>query len=189
MRFPLIIMAVCLVAVPAAPQPAPVSAAGVEEIYVARSLRESRVPPTAYCAQERIGFGGAVAEDQYTFHSIASRVADALVTSAKERTVGRAHACVAPAANPRTLNFYAEGAIDTVSFKAIGDCRAAEADKPEPGITFYSCFLELRGLPQGYAGGYLTSSTIVSRHPEGETSDPPGYVQSSIATIRLWKRR
>ena len=134
MRFvPLLITGV-LVPAAVAQQSGPAAVKGVEEIYVARSLRESRVPPTAFCAQERIGFGGSVAEDQYSLHSIASRGTDALVTSAKERTVGQGHACIAPAANSPSLNFYLEGAIGAVSFKAIGDCRAAEPNKPEPGI-------------------------------------------------------
>lgn len=48
----------------------------VEDIYVARSLRLSRLTPTAYCAQERVGFAGSTAEDQYTFHSTATRASD-----------------------------------------------------------------------------------------------------------------
>src|SRR5262249_812672 len=87
MRFASLFIAAVWLSPAAVAQPGPASVAAVEEIYVARSLRESRVPPTAYCAQERIGFGGAVAEDEYTFHSIVSRVADARVTNAKERTV------------------------------------------------------------------------------------------------------
>ncbi len=29
----------------------------------------------------------------------------------------------------------------------------------------------------------------MSRQPIGAVSDPPGYVQPSIATMRLWKKR
>jgi len=55
----------------------------VENIYVARSLRESRVAATEFCAQARVGFGDATVEDQYTFRSIATRVADGLMVDAE----------------------------------------------------------------------------------------------------------
>ena len=44
-------------------------------------------------------------------------------------------------------------------------------------------------LPDAYMGGQLTTNTIGSQNALGAVTDPPGYVQSSIATIRLWKRR
>jgi hypothetical protein len=183
-------IATCCVPTAAAQEPgAPSIATPVEEIYVVRSLRQSRATPTPNCAEESAGFGGAIAEDQYALHSVATRPADGLVINASKKTVGRVLACVGPTADPLILNFYAEGAVGGVSFKGIGDCSRAKADHPEPGITFYSCFLKLRDLPQGYASGQLTSSTILSREPIGGESDPPGYVQSSIATIRLWRRR
>jgi hypothetical protein len=51
------------------------------------------------------------------------------------------------------------------------------------------CFLDLQGLPPNYIGGQLTSNTVLSRVAVGETSDPTGYTQPSIVTVRLWKRR
>jgi len=44
-------------------------------------------------------------------------------------------------------------------------------------------------LPDPYLGGLLMANTINSRAPLGGVSDPPGYTQPSIATVRLWKRR
>ena len=163
--------------------------ATIEDIYVARSLRESRVMPTRYCAEERIGFGGTSFEDQYTFWSVETRPSDGLITKADQTAIGDVHACFTPTADPLILNFYGEGTLAGISFTAIGECSLAQADEPEPGITFASCSLDFRDLPEGYVGGHLTSSSILSRQPIGTVSDPPGYVQSSIATIRLWKRR
>jgi hypothetical protein len=51
------------------------------------------------------------------------------------------------------------------------------------------CFMELSGLPAPYVGGQLTTNTVGSRNALGDRTDPPGYTQPSIATIRLWKRR
>jgi hypothetical protein len=69
-----------------------------------------------------------------------------------------------------------------------GQCTRLKTDFPEPGITVWTCFLELSGLKDPYKGGMLTTSTVDSRNPLGETSDPPGYTQPTIATVRLWRR-
>ena len=170
-------------------QPVAFQSGSVEEIYVARSLRQSRGTHTAYCAQQRVGFAGSTFEDQYSFQSIATRPSDGLVTNANVNTIGRLHACFGSTADPLTTNFYAEGVLGEVSFTGVGECRVARRDYPEPGMTVYRCFLELRGLPSGYVGGQLTTNTVASRQPVGEASDPAGYVQPSIATVRLWRRR
>jgi hypothetical protein len=76
-----------------------------------------------------------------------------------------------------------------LSFTGHGKCRANRADVPEAGITAYRCFLQLTDLPTRYIGGQLTTNTITSRAAIGEVSDPSGYVQPSIAAVRLWKKR
>ena len=161
----------------------------VEDIYIARSMRESRVTPTEFCAQARIGFGGARFEDQYTFRSTETRASDGLMVNTNVSTIGRLHACFGSTSDPATSNFYAEGGLGGVSFTGSGECRRAKQDYPEPGIALLRCFLELRDLPDGYIGGQLTTNTVGSRNLIGENSDPPGYTQPSIATVRLWKRR
>jgi hypothetical protein len=103
-------------------------------------------------------------------------------------TIGWLRACFGSTSDG-TLNFYAEGVLGEVSFTGTGDCRAFKQDFPEPGITGYRCFLELYDLPSGYVGGQLTTNSVVSRNAIGEKSDPPGYTQPSIATVRLWKGR
>ena len=70
-----------------------------------------------------------------------------------------------------------------------GRCGPIANDFPEPGISSNRCFLILSNLTPPYAAGVLTTNSIASRQPIGEQSDPPGYVQPSIATIRLWRRR
>jgi hypothetical protein len=163
---------------------------GVEEIYIARTLVQSRLASlTPECAQERVGFAGATVEQQFTLHSVTTRSDDGLLTNTKQNTIGHAHGCLGPSGDPLKINFFLEGTIGAIPFKAIGDCRWAMPDQPEPGIRFLSCFLPLGDLPEGYVSGYLTSSSISSRQAVGEVSDPFGYLQSSIATIRLWRRR
>jgi hypothetical protein len=104
-------------------------------------------------------------------------------------TTGTLHACFGSTSDPTVLNFYGEGVLADVRFTGAGDCRALKRDHPEPGVTAYRCFLELRDLSKGYVSGLLTTNTVVSRTSIGEKSDPPGYTQLSIAAVRLWKRR
>ena len=165
------------------------AADSVEDIYIARSLRVSRVPPTAYCALERTGFENAGIEDHYNFQSVSARVSDGLITNGNVSTIGTLHACFGPTSDPLTSNFYAEGALGSVSFTGKGECRMAKKDFPEPGLNVYRCFLEIRNLPGDYVAGQLTTNTVTSRQSIGEVSDPPGYIQPSIATVRLWKKR
>jgi hypothetical protein len=75
-----------------------------------------------------------------------------------------------------------------VSFTGIGDCRTLKPDFPESGITVYRCYLELRNLSNGYVSGLLTTNTVISSELLGSQSQPPGYMQASIATVRLWRR-
>ena len=37
----------------------------VEDIYIARSIRESRSAPTDFCAKTRTGFGSQIYEDRF----------------------------------------------------------------------------------------------------------------------------
>ena len=67
--------------------------------------------------------------------------------------------------------------------------RASKIDFPEAGLFPVRCQLILSGLPAPYVGGLLTTNTMTSRAAFGGDTDPPGYTQASIATIRLWKSK
>ena len=164
------------------------AARAVEDIYIARSVRTSRVMPTDFCAESRVGFGSTF-EDLFNLHATTTRTSDGRMTEALGDRIGQLRVCVGRTSNPLRLNFYAEGDLGAVAFTGKGDCEAPKLDFPEPGITVYRCFLDLTDLPRGYTGGLLTTNTVASRQLIGATSDPAGYVQSSIATVRLWKQR
>lgn len=163
--------------------------AQVEEIYIARSVRESRVVPTEYCAEARTGFKSTL-EDQYTFHSTTTRASDGRVIDTNVKTIGSGHACFGPTAdNPARINFYMELLLGKTALKGIGECLRGKSDFPERGLTIFRCFLDLSDPLEHYLGGQLTTNTTNSLRLLGAESDPPGYAQSSIATIRLWKKR
>ena len=161
----------------------------VEEIYVARAVRDSRTTtPTAFCDETRIGFGRTLFEDRFTFRSIQIRPADGLVVDTDVQTIGNMRVCFGATGDAATLNFHAEGTLAAVPFTGNGECLTVKRDFPERGLTVMRCFLELGNLPVGYVGGQLTTNTVLSRSVVGPVSDPEGYTQPSIVTIRLWKR-
>jgi hypothetical protein len=111
------------------------------------------------------------------------------VTNVTGARAGTLHACFGPTADPQIVSFYAEGEVGSVPLVGRGQCRTIKRDFPEPGILASTCHLDLTGLPSSYVGGQLTTNTLNSRIILGPNSDPPGYTQPSIATVRLWKAR
>jgi hypothetical protein len=161
----------------------------VEELLIARSVRESRIKPTEFCTAARIGFPNSIYEDRYTFRSIAIQPSDGRIVDTNAKTLGTGHACFGSTDDPKQLSFYAEITLGSSTFKGIGSCRFIRRDFPERGLTPNNCFLDISGIPRPYIGGLLTTNTMVSLNQFGLESKPPGYTQSSIATIRLWKQR
>ena len=159
-----------------------------EEIYVARSVRESREQPSSFCAPARTGFGTATVEDRYSFWSVAVREADARITDARVRQVGDLQACFGPLEGGGGSFFYAEGSLAGVGFTGRGDCRGSPDRSPREGIGITRCYMDLGELPDVYVSGRLTTNTINSRAALGDQSDPPDFTQQSIATVRLWRR-
>ena len=160
----------------------------VEEIYIARSVRESRVAPTEFCAQAKISFKPDW-EDQYTFRSTATRATDGRMIDTNVRTIGSAHGCYGRTADPAIYKYYLEMLLGRTALTWIGDCTVTKSDFLEKGIDVAHCVFDLSNPLDRYVGGQLTTNTLHSLKDVGLESDPPGYTQTSIATIRLWKKR
>jgi hypothetical protein len=160
----------------------------VEEIYIVRSVRESRVTPTEFCAEAKTGFKSTI-EDQYTLRATATRTSDGRMVDTNAKTVASGHACFGQTADPAILNFYLDLHLGNTALEGIGDCRRTKVDFPERGLSVSHCLLNLSDPIGGYIGGQLTTNSITSLKLLGVETDPPGYTQSSIATIRLWKKR
>ena len=161
----------------------------VEDIYVVRSVRLSRGEPTEFCSRSRTTFADAQSEDTFSFVPVATRSKSGLVKSTAGAQIGSARACFGLTSDPVVRNFYLEGELKGIRFTGSGTCSTVKSDFPETGIRLLQCFLNLSGLTAPYVGGLLTANTVFSRKPIGYESDPPGYVQPSIATIRLWKQK
>lgn len=107
----------------------------------------------------------------------------------KDTRVAELHACFGATGEPARQNFYAEVQLGSISFRGNGECLAVKTDFPEKGLFPVRCQLVLSGLPAPYVGGLLTTNTMTSNSAFGGDTDPSGYTQASIATIRLWKSR
>jgi hypothetical protein len=161
-----------------------------EDIYVLRSIREERLVQSSWCTPERAGSAlltGHALEERFGLWSVRAEPQTGRIADAKASKVGEIRTCSAATPDPRVLNFYAEGKLAELPFTGNGDCRVLEADYPQKGIAALRCYLDLRGLPSEYEGGLATSNTLVSEAALGGDTDPPGYLQTSIATFRLWK--
>jgi len=163
----------------------------VEDVIIARSLRISRntgANITAGCTASITGFT-AIIEDIFEMYSVNLSNQGIVIDDAWYKT-GDLHVCLAPTAPGSTvLNFWTDGTLTGVSFHAIGTCTERFSNFPETGLRMFSCYQDLKNLSGGYIGGTLTTNTISSLQLIGEESNPPGYTQASIATVRLWKPR
>ena len=163
----------------------------IEEIYVLRSISEPHTPTDGGCAAAKTGFAPfpTNAERFFSFWSVSTDAASGKVVDAKRTRVAELRACFGPSDERERQHFYAEVRLGAMSFRGNGECRALMTNFPEAGLFPVRCQLVLGGLPAPFVGGLLTTSTLTSRAAFGGDTEPPGYTQASIATIRLWKAR
>ncbi len=162
----------------------------VEQIYILRSVREKRtMPPSDFCAKEKTKLGDPAYEDQYAFRTVSTQASDGRVIDASSKPAGHIQACFGRTADADVLELYGEFAVNGIAGKAFGKCHRQKSDFPEKGINLFGCIFALYDLPPGYTGGQLTTNSASSPKLFGTDSEPAGYTQVSIATIRLWKKR
>jgi hypothetical protein len=164
----------------------------VEDIYLARSIQTSLVPVDSNCDPAKTGIGTTRIEALYTMSSLNTRGSDGRVVNSNVQITGSGRACFS-IQSATTLGFYSEGNLGDIEFGGAGTCTVLEGaighvNFPEPGLSPLHCWLNLTSLPPGYVGGQVTNNSMSSRNATGDVSNPPGYTQSSIITIRLWKQ-
>lgn len=164
-------------------------AAPPEEIYVLRSVREPRATVADWCSATKTGFEPFATDAERFFSFWSLRTEGGKVIDAKARKVAELRGCFGATHERARQHFYAEIKLGSLSFRGSGECLALAVDFPETGLFPVRCQLALSGLPAPYVGGLLTTNTLTSKAPFGPDSDPPGYTQASIATIRLWKAK
>lgn len=161
-----------------------------EDIYVLHSIREERMMESTWCTPQKAGsalLAGDAVEERFGLWSVRTMPETGRIYDAKTIRVGEIRTCTAATLDPQVFGFFAEGNLANLPFTGHGDCRLGQTDSPERGIAALRCHLVLRGLPPTYRGGMATSNTLVSAAVLGGETEPPGYLQASIATFRLWK--
>lgn len=163
----------------------------LETVYVLRSTRDPQLTGALGCAANRTGFApyAADAERHYSFWSVQTDVGDGRVVNSAAQKVAILRGCFGATDDRVRQNFHADITLGTLHFSGQGECVALDLDTPEPGLTSVRCHLRLGALPAPYVGGLLTTNTLTSRASFGGASDPAGYTQASIATLRLWRQR
>ncbi|HEY4141406.1 MAG TPA: hypothetical protein VGM57_08340 [Pseudolabrys sp.] len=163
----------------------------LEEIHILRSIREPNQPADGWCSAAKTGFEPLPKDAArfYSFWSVQVRPDDGRVVGTKEKRVAELRGCFGATAEPPRQNFYAEVQLGSISFRGNGECLALKINFPEMGLFPVRCQLVLSGLPAPYVGGLLTTNTVTSQAAFGGGTNPPGYTQASIATIRVWKSR
>jgi hypothetical protein len=161
----------------------------LEDIYVLRSVREPEASTPEGCTSSKTGFEpfASDAERAFAFWSVAVNADDGRIADAKVRRVAALRACMGPTSEIARQNFHAEIEMNGMTFSGRGECMALMLDTPEAGLFPVRCQLVLSGLPPPYVGGMLTTNTMTSAAAFGGETEPPGYAQASIATIRLWR--
>jgi hypothetical protein len=182
-----IVLLLSACAAPSGPAPSP--AAAREEIYILRSIREPQPPTAGWCSSTRTGFEpfATDAERFFSFWSLRLRPEDGRAVETRDRRVAELRGCFGATAERARQNFHAEIRLGALSFRGDGECLAVATDFPQAGLFPVRCQLVLSGLPAPYVGGLLTTNTMTSKAAFGGDTDPPGYTQASIATIRLWR--
>lgn len=163
---------------------------GLEDIYVLRSIREQQALVPDGCASAKTGFEpfATDAERFFSFWSVETRKEDGRVVDAKSARVAELRGCFGPTQDRARQNFYAQIKLGAIALRGKGECLALMTDFPATGLFPVRCQLILSDLPPPFAGGLLTTNTMTSGARFGGDTEPPGYTQASIATIRLWKQ-
>ncbi|HEV2700456.1 MAG TPA: hypothetical protein VGV09_02410 [Steroidobacteraceae bacterium] len=159
--------------------------ADLEEISVTRTTRTQYLPGTTPACD--VAPFKSASEQHYDSWSVKLRSSDARMANTHVTRTGGFAACFGTIAPDGSFPMYAWGSQATVSYRALGECRFMHSKPPAAGLLVLNCRADFSGLPNRYIGGYLTTSSLA---PSGGKSglDVPGYLSTSIITMRLWKK-
>ncbi len=158
-----------------------------EEIYVFRTTRTDRkTGATPACSAAPFATGD---EQDFDLWSIEVRGADSRVVNTHRSGVGEFIGCFSRPAADYSVQMYAAGKVAGVPWTGVGECIVAKAQPPVHTVVTYTCKLDLSELPAAYSGGFIVSSTLATLlRGQPPTAHVPGYVSTSIVTMRLWKK-
>ena len=153
----------------------------LEEVYVVRARPigpEASV--TAYCDGARFPASHPVTRERpYEFFSTSTNAKDGKVTNAEVQRLGQFRGCYSARIDERVYS-YGKGTINGISFTIRGSCTFAKERDPAPGVTSYACDYVLSDLPREYVRGHSLWNGIAT--------EEQGYLTTTIAAIRLWRK-
>jgi hypothetical protein len=158
-----------------------------EEVYIFRTSRTQRVRGATPACKDA-GFESA-AEDRYTLASLMTASGSSKVARSHVKEVGEFLACFGTPAAGKPIAMYAVGKVAGKDWIGRGECHGMSTQPPDKRVVAFNCNLAISGLSAGYAGGWMTSSTL---QPSLGKEAPPdaqvtGYLSTSIVVMRLWK--
>ncbi len=162
--------------------------AGVEEIFIFRTTRARRTEgQTPACASAPFTSAN---EDFYDLWSVKLQTKDARIVATHEKPVGGFTACFSKAVPGQPLQMSATGAVARLSWAGSGECTGLKSQPPVHTVIAFNCVLNVSGVPDAYAGGFLVSSTLATFLGKGAdpTAHVPGYLSTSVVTMRLWRK-
>jgi hypothetical protein len=161
--------------------------AGIEEIYVFRTTRTAQTRgATPSCATAP--FASANQQD-FDLWSVDVRAADSRIVNTHKASVGAFTACFSAPAQDHSVQMFATGTVGHIPWVGTGDCIVPKAQPPVRTVATYTCRLDLSGLPEKYSGGFAVSNTLATLlRDQPPTAHVPGYVSTSIVTLRLWTK-
>ncbi len=158
-----------------------------EQIYVFRTIRTRHERgATRACA---VAPFPSANEDYYELWSITLRPQDSRVADARRQVVGGFTACLGRLAAGQSVPMYATGSVAHIHWTGTGECIPLKSQPPIRTAVAFTCHLDLVGLPAGYVGGSLVSSTLVPLLGGNQPADAHvrGYLSTSVVTVRLWR--
>lgn len=172
-----------LAAAPAAPAAAQTAAqtTDAEDIFILRTKRVESAPgPAPDC--ERAPFP-VRQRDVYQLYSMGGDAGTGLVTDPMAAPAHVFVACLGAFGEDGAFDMYSIGDMNG-GYAGANRCVIEAANDPTPGSLLIHCSGRMETAPEGYVGGYMTSSTLA---PAGGAEDVPGYTTTSIVTMRLWR--
>jgi hypothetical protein len=178
------------------------SSADVEEVFVYLAVRSNRTPGASDPACDDAGFPVRNRNDS-ELRALSLTPASGRVDRNVGETLGSSVACFSARSETGRTQFFSKMVINGIAATGRGECMQQYSDFPEARVGVQDCWLKLEGLPKGYVGGFVTTSTVATRLADaaaaadcaggpcgrGLESDPPGYVLPAVVTARLWKVR